>query len=158
MFSTRSPDLFFGQLADLQSISHIIKYIIMRQKCIALEYHRCITLVGCQAVDGLPAQIDLTLIRALKSAIMRRVVVFPQRKDQEASQMFPVRYPGWCHAPHRSFFQSWDPDIFWKCVPAEHLFLFLHDYNPPLVIQQIYWVVLLTPKCLIIQFMISTAP
>ena len=39
----------------------------MRQKCIALEYHRRITLVGCQAVDGLPAQIDLTLIRALKS-------------------------------------------------------------------------------------------
>ena len=37
-------------------------------------------------------------------------------------------------------------------------FLFLHDYNPPLVIQQIYRVVLLTPKCLIIQFMISTAP
>ena len=60
-------DHLFIQLTKLQTICYIVKYIIVRKQCIALEYHRCITFVGRQFINRLISQIDFSLIRALKA-------------------------------------------------------------------------------------------
>ena len=60
-------DLLLWNLAQLESIGHVVKDVVVREQRVALEHHGRIPLVGGQGVDGLSAQIDFALVRAFKA-------------------------------------------------------------------------------------------
>ena len=60
-------DLGLGNLPELEAVGHVVKHIVMREQRIALEHHGGVALVGGQLVDGLAAQVDFALVRALKA-------------------------------------------------------------------------------------------
>ncbi|MPM98211.1 hypothetical protein SDC9_145395 [bioreactor metagenome] len=61
------PDGLLGEVAQLQPVGHVVKHIVVGEQRVALEHHRGIAFIGRQAVDGLAAQIDLTLVGAFKA-------------------------------------------------------------------------------------------
>ena len=60
-------DHILRELAELQSVSHVVEHVDVRQQSVALEHHCRVSLVGRQVVDCLAADIDLALVRALES-------------------------------------------------------------------------------------------
>ena len=54
-------------MIQFQSICDIIKYIIMWEKRITLEYHSCISLIRGQLINCFISQIDFSLIGAFKT-------------------------------------------------------------------------------------------
>ena len=61
------PDGGLVHLLDLQGVGHVVKHVVVREQCVALEYHGGIALVGGQDVDGLAAQIDFAFVRAFEA-------------------------------------------------------------------------------------------
>ena len=60
-------DFRLGHLAQLEAVRHVVKHIIMREQRVALKHHGGVALVGGQLVDGLAAQVNFALVRALKA-------------------------------------------------------------------------------------------
>ena len=125
-------NLLLGELAYLKAIGHIVKYIVMGQKGIALEHHGRIPLIGCQGIDSLIPQVDIPLIRALKS-----------RNHAQGSGLAAPGRPQECHEAsgldiqggilHRIEFLSclWICIYFGNVFQTNTLFLFLHINFPP---------------------------
>ena len=53
--------------AELKAIGNIVKYVVVRKQCIALEYHCRVALVWSELINLLVAEENLSLIRALKT-------------------------------------------------------------------------------------------
>ena len=55
-------------LAQLKAVRNVIEDVVVRQECIALEYHSGIALVWSKLINLLIAKENLSLIRALKTS------------------------------------------------------------------------------------------
>ena len=60
-------NLFLRNFPEPETVCHVVKHIVVREKRVALEHHCRIALVGRQLIDRFPAQVDLTLIRTFKA-------------------------------------------------------------------------------------------
>ena len=60
-------DLVLGDLAQAQAVRNVVKHIVVWEQGIALEYHRCIALVGGQLIDRFSAEVNLAFVRAFKA-------------------------------------------------------------------------------------------
>ena len=67
MLVTFSLMVVLVHLAQLEAVGHVVEDVVVRQQGVALEHHGGVALVGGELVDGLAAQVDLALVRALEA-------------------------------------------------------------------------------------------